>query len=799
MKLLTNAFLACMAAISCTQQENLCDYVDPMIGTAHSRWFFFTPAAVPFGMAKLAPTTDGHYGNPSGWEAVGYDFRHTSIEGFASFHEFQVGGIVVAPVTGEIQTVPGSTENPDSGYRSRFDKKDETARPGYYSVLLKDYGVFAELTATERVGFQRYIFPKDSDAALIFNIGTRMGESGPCTDAYVTYAGNGLVEGWVETQPMYTDIYQDGARLKMYFSAELDAEPESYGTFVNDVTKLKTCNTPDGTEEVSAPLEEGNAEVSGAGAGMYFRFGTSSDNDVEVKMGLSYTSVENARANREAEASGLDFDSARKRAENIWEESLGRIRVEGGRHEDKVKFYTGLFHAILGRGLASDVNGAYPANDGSVGQIELGADGKPLHHLYNTDGIWGGQWNLTQLWTLAWPEYYSDWISGHLLVYKDTGWLGDGLANSRFVSGVGTNFVGQAIASAYNCGIRDFNVQQGYEAALKDAVCGKDRLKGAGKGDISNFVRQGYVTNINYADGMQDADSTGACFSASHTLEYCFNCYAVAQMAKELGHEDDYAKLMRLSEGWKLIFDPQTKLIRPRDHHGKFIEPFDPFAPWVGFQEGNAVQYTYYVPHDIEELIEKIGRDEFNERLDSTFILSRENVFGGGKVVNAFSGLHTYYNHGNQPNLHISGLFNFSGKPWLSQKWMRTICNEFYGTEGIHGYGYGQDEDQGQLGAWYVLASMGLFDVKGLSAPDPSFQIVSPLFDKITISLNPDYYTGKEFVIETVGNSDSNIYIKEIRLNGQKMDTVQLPFSEIAKGGRLTIEMSDVPNTELVY
>ena len=329
MKLLTNAFLACMAAISCTQQENLCDYVDPMIGTAHSRWFFFTPAAVPFGMAKLAPTTDGHYGNPSGWEAVGYDFRHTSIEGFASFHEFQVGGIVVAPVTGEIQTVPGSTENPDSGYRSRFDKKDETARPGYYSVLLKDYGVFAELTATERVGFQRYTFPKDSDAALIFNIGTRMGESGPCTDAYVTYAGNGLVEGWVETQPMYTDIYQDGARLKMYFSAELDAEPESYGTFVNDVTKLKTCNTPDGTEEVSAPLEEGNAEVSGAGAGMYFRFGTSSDNDVEVKMGLSYTSVENARANREAEASGLDFDSARKRAENIWEESLGRIRVEG--------------------------------------------------------------------------------------------------------------------------------------------------------------------------------------------------------------------------------------------------------------------------------------------------------------------------------------------------------------------------------------------------------------------------------------------------------------------------------------
>lgn len=479
--LFAGILMAGLLSVSCAPEEKLCDYVDPMIGTAHSRWFFFTPAAVPFGMAKLAPTTDGHYGNPSGWEAVGYDYRHTSIEGFVSFHEFQIGGVVVAPTTGEIQTVPGSVENPDSGYRSRFDKGDETARPGYYSVLLKDYGIFAELTATERVGFQRYTFPDGAEANLIFNIGTRMGESGPCTDAFVTYDGDGLVEGWVETRPMYTDIYQEGARIRMYFSAELDCEPESFGTFVNDLSKLRTCTSPDGPEEMSAPLNDGAKEVSGQGAGIYFRFDTSSDKDVEVKMGLSYTSVENARANMVAEASDLDFDKARHRAEEMWEEALGRIRVEGGRHEDRVKFYTGLYHAILGRGLASDVNGAYPANDGSTGQIELGPEGRPVHNLYNTDGIWGGQWNLTQLWTLAWPEYYADWISGHLLVYKDTGWLGDGIANSRFVSGVGTNFVGQAIASAYNCGIRNFNVEQGYEAALKDAVCGKNRLKGGRK------------------------------------------------------------------------------------------------------------------------------------------------------------------------------------------------------------------------------------------------------------------------------------------------------------------------------
>ncbi|MGM9737811.1 MAG: GH92 family glycosyl hydrolase [Candidatus Cryptobacteroides sp.] len=779
-RLLSAAFL--MAA--CSPAEKLSDYVDPMIGSAHSRWFFFTPAALPFGMAKLAPTTDGHYGNRSGWEAVGYDYRHNSIEGFASFHEFQIGGLIVAPVTGEIKTVPGTKENPDCGYRSRFDKKDETAKPGYYSVLLKDYDVFAELTATGRVGFHRYTFPEGSAAALVFNIGTRMGESGPCTDAQVRYLGDGKVEGWVETQPMYTDHYQEGARVRMYFSAEMDAVPCSFGSFVNDISTLKTYKSEDSLDEVSAPLEEARNEVSGPGAGMYFRFDTSSDRDVEIKMGLSYTSVENARANLEAEASGLDFDAAKKRAEDIWERELGRIKVTGGTREARVKFYTGLYHALLGRGLASDVNGAYPANDGSVGQIELDENGRPLHNFYNTDAVWGAQWNLTQLWTLAWPEYFSDWISGQLLVYKDSGWLADGIANSRYVSGVGTNFVGQSIAAAYNCGIRDFDVDLGYEAALKDVVCGDGRPLGAGKEDVSDFVENGYVT--------------GTGFSASHTLEYCFNCYAVARMAELLGKSADYEKLMKLSRGWEQIFDPETGLIRPRDDSGRFIEPFDPFAPWIGFQEGNAVQYTYYVPHDIERLVEKIGRDDFNTRLDSTFIISRENVFGGGKVINAFSGLHTYYNHGNQPNLHISGLFNFSGKPWLSQKWMRTICNEFYGTEGIHGYGYGQDEDQGQLGAWYVMASMGLFDVKGLSSPEPSFQIASPLFDRITISLNPDYCSGKKFVIETEGNSEENIYIGSISLNGKKMNSVQLPLSEIQRGGKLKLVMSGTPNTEIV-
>lgn len=776
--LIASILLAAVSLVSCgAQEEPLTDYVDPRIGTAHSRWFFFTPAAVPFGMAKLAPTTDGHLGNAGGWQAVGYDARHTSIEGFANFHEFQVGGIVVAPTVGELQTLPGDLDAPESGYRSRFDKADEVARPGYYSVLLKDYGVKAELTATKRVGFHRYTFPSTEQANLIFNVGTRMGESGPVRDAEVRYTADGRIEGWVETEPVYVDIYQKGATIKMYFSAETDADPVAWGTF---------------REAETFP---GERSRRGVGAGLYLRFDTRRRQDVDVRIGLSYTSVENARLNLRAEASGLDFDAAHAAAHAAWEEALGRIRVEGGLREDRVKFYTGLFHALLGRGLASDVNGAYPANDGTVGQIALADDGTPLHNHYNTDAVWGAFWNLTQLWSLAWPEYYADWVSSQLLVYKDAGWLGDGIACSRYVSGVGTNFTGLAIAAAYNCGIRNFDVALAYEAARKNELCGENRPEGAGKFDVGEFVSRGYLPHRTAPEEGSTRYNSG--FSASHTLEYSFSCYAVAQMARQLGREEDYRRLMALSEGWSCLFDDRTRLIRPRDERGCFIADFDPHAPWLGFQEGNAVQYTYYVPHDIERLIERVGRDEFADRLDSTFIISRESVFGGGKTIDAFAGLHTCYNHGNQPNLHISALFNFAGRPWLSQKWMRTICNEFYGTEGIHGYGYGQDEDQGQLGAWYVLAAMGLFDAKGLTAPDPSFQIGSPLFDRITIRLNPDYYPGRKFVIDVENNAPENLYISSLELDGRPLDSVQLPFAEVVAGGRLKIRLGSEPTTTL--
>lgn len=769
--------MGCSTSTSSTKA--LVDYVDPNIGTAHCRWFFYTPAAIPFGMAKLAPSTDAHLGNPGGWQAVGYDFRHTSIEGFANFHEFQVGGVVFAPTVGELQTVPGELENPDGGYRSRFDKKDEVAAPGYYSVLLKDYGVKAELTAMKRVGFHRYTYPKTELANLIFDIGNKQGESGEVKDAEVQYFEDGRVEGYVITSPVYVNIYQKGADVRMYFSAVLNKKPVQVGTFVKDV------------------VNPGKHQEKGPGAGLYMTFSTEEQEAVEVKVGLSYTSIENARFNRETEAADVTFDQAKKNATDVWNESLSRIYVEGGKETDKVKFYTGLFHALLGRGLASDANGYYPKNNGTVGRIALDEEGNPVHQHYNTDAIWGGFWNLTQLWSLAYPEYYSDWIKSQLLVYQDAGWLGDGIACSKYVSGVGTNFTSLAIAAAYNCGIRDFDVQQGYEAALKNEVEWRGRLEGAGKMDVRQFVERGYSPYEKRFDMVTREEGSG--FGASHTMEYCFSSFAVSQFAKHLGKEDDYKLLSDLSNGWKNLYDPETRLIRPKDTKGNFLEDFNPLAPWKGFQEGNAVQYTFYVPHQIDELVDLVGQETFNNRLDSIFLLSQKNIFGGGKEVDAFAGLKTVYNHGNQPNLHISWLFNFSGKPYLSQKWVRAILDEFYGLEGIHGYGYGQDEDQGQLGAWYVMSALGLFDVKGLTEIDPKFQIGAPLFDKVTVRLNKDYYPGEKFVIEAKKQAVGDCYLQDISLNNRPQDTVQLPFSEVVKGGKLVLGLGASPNEELTH
>ncbi|QNL51849.1 glycoside hydrolase family 92 protein [Olivibacter sp. SDN3] len=745
-------------------------YVEPGIGTAHSRWFFYTPAAVPHGMAKLAPSTNGHEGNPSGWEAVGYDIRHQSIAGFVHFHEWQIGGVSAIPATGELKVVPGSLQQPETGYRSAFNRKTEIAEPGYYSVVLDDYGVKAELTATARVGFHRYTFPESSQSRIILDVGNEQGESGEVKDAQVRMIDDTHFEGSVSTYPKYVETYDPGGEITMYIWGELNRAPLGTNAFNRE------------------GIHRESREAGGVGAGLSLEYKTAADEVLEMKVGLSYTSIANARENFQKEAAALSFDQAKQRAQESWRDELAKIQVSGGREQDRIKFYTGLYHALLGRGVANDVNGAFPLHDGTAGQIPLSEEGKPAYNFYNTDAIWGAFWNLTQLWALAYPERYNDYVNTQLEMYKHRGWFGDGISNSQFTSGVGTNFVGLAIAGAYQAGIRNFDTDLAYRAVRANELSTESRPDGSGKQDVRAFINKGYVPFLE----ENITDTSGAYFSASHTMEYSFSAFAAAQFASALGRESDYKELIGYAGGWEKLWDPSTKLIRPRDIKGNFIENFKPTEPWRGFQEGNAVQYTYYVPHNPAKLIANAGQDRFNERLDSIFTEARKGGFGGGKEIDAFAGIHSPYNHGNQPNLHVSWLFNYSAKPWLTQKWTRAICNEFYGVEPIHGYGYGQDEDQGQLGSWYVMSALGLFDVKGLTDLKPTVQIGSPVFDEAVIALPG----GKTLTVRTIDNSPDNVYIQSATFNGKELKNAWLYHEQIREGGVLELGMGAGPNEE---
>ena len=759
--------------LSCkkTPQFDPTMYVDPQIGSVHGRWFFYTPAALPFGMAKLAPHTNA-YNSPGAWMPCGYDDRHSSIEGFGHFHEFQIGGLVAMPTVGELKTEPGSLEDPDSGYRSRFIKETESKETGYYSVLLEDYNIKVELTATKRVGFHRYTFPKSEKSNIMFDLGHKQGESSGVDNATARWVNDNEIEGSIVTYPEYLKFCDPDKRVKMYFVAKLSKTPEEIGSFTDSTVNMGTDHT------------------SGINNGIFATFSTAENEVIEMQVGLSYTSEENARKNLEVESDNMDFDIVRAEAIEEWRQMLGRIRVEGKNEIDKTKFYTGLYHALLGRGISNDINGAYPTRTGEIGQIELTDEGVPKYHHFNTDGFWGGFWNLSQLWALAYPEVLRNYVQSNIDFYKYAGWLHDGEAAGTHANGVQTNFQALLMASAYNCGIRDFEIDMGYEAALKNEIEYQNRDFGSGKYDLSYFRKMGYIP---YQDTVL---SNGWVFNfgGSHTLEYAFSSYAVAQFANSLGHDNDYNLLMKQASFYKNIFDPKTRFIRPKLPNGNFIGEFDPMKPWDGFQEGNAFQYTWYVPHDIAGLIDLVGLDLFNERLETQFIESQKTIFGGGKEIDSFSGLAMQYNHGNQPCLHNSWLFNYSGKPWLTQKWARTICNEFYGIEPLHGYGFGQDEDQGQLGAWYVMASMGLFDVQGHTAARPTFQLGSPLFDKITIDLDNNYYSSDELVIEVENNDSENYYIQSASLNGEALENTWFYRDELLRGGYLLLKMGSEPN-----
>ena len=805
--------ICCIGSLrSMAQPPDILSFVRPEIGTAQSRWFFFTPGAVPQGMAKLAPSTNGHYGNASGWEAVGYDPRDKTIEGFVLFHEWQLGGVMFTATNGPLYTRMGdSSDLVKRGFRSRFRHSTETVRPGYYKVLLDDYAIKVELTATKRVGFLKFSFPRHAvllnqhargkGNRILLLMGQKWGESGEVQAATVHMTDSTHFEGYVRTSPKYVEIFDPGGAVQMYVYGELSQSPISVGGFSDK-----------GRGPVSKDFQ---TTASGKGCGLFFDFPDNQHEKgpVEVKVGLSYTSIANAKNNLLVEASGLNFDQARLKAAQTWKAALGKIKVRSDSRALKEKFYTGLYHALLGRGVSSDVNGDYPlafqGNDNGpqlnraavtghiAGRYPMKDTGRPERQpfqMLNSDAIWGAYWNLTQLWSLVYPHYLKDFVYTQLEMYKNRGWFSDGLVNSHYASGVGTNFVGLVVASAYHTGLFKNTdpaaLEDIYQAVYKNVLGVKDqsgpRPAGAGKGDLAAFVKSGYVPYIQ----QQGSTGKGSDFSASHTLEYCFGAYAASQLAASLGKNANAKMLKQYADGWHYLFDSTLRLIRPKDSLGHFIDHYDPYEPWRGFQEGNGMQYSFFVPWDPKGLIAAVGKDRFNNRLQKIFTKAKTKGFGGGATIGAFSGVKAAYNQGNQPDMQMSWLFNYSGKPWRTQYWTRAIIDTFYGTDSIHGYGYGQDEDQGQLGSWLVMTSLGLFDVKGLTDKRPVITLGSPAFDEAVIELAG----GNRLIIETKNNTRENVYVQSVRFNGKDLKQCWLYRDQLLQGGSLQFVMGPRPN-----
>lgn len=751
-------FLLLSGFVTCTPvstKKQPVDYVNPLLGTSSSRWMLFPGACLPFGMVKLSPdnTDEGLYKL-----GAGYEYKINSISGFGHVHSWMMGSFIMMPATGALKILPGTVDNPDSGYRSKINHQNEKASPGYYSVFLDDYGVKAELTATTRGGFQRYSFPETENGHILFDLQVAEEEPPEIISASIRKVNDTEIEGYVKR------IAGEWNAYTLHFVARFNRPFTSMGGWTGSKVQAKADTIKVGE----------NMDI-----GAFLRFNLKDDRVILVKTGISYVSIEQARLNMETEMGrfGWDFDAVHENARDIWNRLLGKIKVEGGLETDKLKFYTNLYRSYSARSIFSDVNGKYVDMCEKVQQVDPSD-----FPVYGSDAFWGSFWNLNQLWSLVNPDITEEWVKSLLELYDRGGWLPDAPGGLEYSSIMVAAHQVPFIVNAWQKGIRGFDVDKAYKA-IREIQTVPGRAHECG----------GYVGNRNLKTYMEIGYVPANEGPVSNTLEYAYDDWCVAQMAKALGKTEDYKYFMQRGQYYRNVFDPETRYIRPKYAGGPWVKEFIP-TKGAGDQghnfgfgsnayvEANAWQFSWFVPHDLEGLIDLMGREEFNSRLEKGFEKSRPYFTSD------------YVNIGNQPNMEAPWLFNYSGKPWLTQYWVREVLDHYFGTDPVDGY-HG-DEDQGQMGAWYVMSAMGLFEMDGGSSVDPVYEISGPLFEKISIQLNQDYYPGKEFIIEAKNVSSENRYILSAVLNGKKLDKFWFRHSELVKGGKLVLEMGPRPDKE---
>ncbi len=735
--------------------QTLADYVDTRMGTAHSRWMIAPGPWMPFSMVKLSPDNQN-----KGWQA-GYQPSFETIGCFSHIHEWTMGGLGMMPTNGKLFTTVGDQFRPDEGYRSRIDKRTEEAPLGYYKVLLTDTKIWAEATATERASFQRYTFPGDQDGRVMIDLHIQAEYDYNLLDVDIVQVGDRRIEGRSHQLSPRPNVWSNDADQEyvVNFVVEFDAPIKKVGGWTNG-------DVLDSNHISGKNLKE---------AGMYVEFDTRKYPVVQARTGISLVSVANAGENLQKEVSdpfGWDFDAVVAHQKQVWNEIFNRVTITTDDRVEKIRFYTNMFRALC-RNVWSDVNGEWMSPDEQVkkfahpGQVALGCD-----------AFWNTFWNLNQFWNLVTPEWSSRWVNSQLAMYDANGWLAKGPAGMEYIPVMVAEHEIPLIVSAYQMGIRDFDADKAFEAMVKMQTTPATAVAGgfAGNRDLVPYLQYRYVP---IEKGR-----------FSNTLEYAYDDWTVGQMARALGKDDAYQTYNERGYWWKNAFNPANGYAHMRDSAGNFVPDFDPFQSGRNhhYVEGNSWQLSFFVPQDVPALIGMVGEKRFTDRLEWGFEVSEPWRYNAPNDQ--------YWDYpvvqGNQQSMHFAFLFNYAKKPWLTQRWTRSIIDRYYGA-GIAN-AYLGDEDQGQMSAWFVMAALGLFQTDGGCRIDPVYEIASPLYEKVVVNLGGRYNRGQAFTIEARNVSRHNKYVQSATLNGKKWNSCFFPASELLKGGSLILEMGDKPN-----
>ena len=746
---LSNLFLSLSLFLSLpAAAQQPVDYVDPFIGTTN--FSVCNPGAVlPHGLMSVVPfnvmgSDLNQYDKDGRWWSAPYEYNNKFFTGFAHVTMSGVG----CPELGSLLTMPttGKLDVDYHNYGSEY--RDEQATPGYYALTLKKYGVRAETSATLRSGIERYTFPKGR-ANILLNVGDGLSnESG----GMVRRVSDTEIEG---CRLLGTFCYNGQAVFPIYFVMRVSKRPQTAGCWKKQPKFTGVKGQWDKDNGRYKLYENYGREMAGNEVGYYFSFDCREGEQIEVRMGVSFVSMANARENLDAEQQGLSFADIRRKARGTWEKTLSRVTVEGGTEAQKRVFYTALYHSQLHPNILQDVNGQYP-------EMENGRTGHTKGNRYTVFSLWDTYRNVGQLETLLYPDRQLDMVRSMVDMYKEWGWMPKWELFGRETWTMEGDPAIPFITDTYLKGLRDFDINTAYEAFTRSAnLPGKDNKM---RPDNDPYLAKGYVPM-----GVYAADESGD-NSVSHALEYYIADYALGRLAHALGKTADAKKYYARSLGYKNYYSKETGTLRPLMKDGSFLSPFDPeagadFSNAPGFHEGSAWNYTFYVPHDVKGLARLMGGDR-------KFVNKLQMVFDKG-----------LYDPANEPDIAYPYLFSyFKGEEWRTQKEVSRLLAKYFTDkpDGIPG-----NDDCGTMSAWAIFSMMGLYpDCPG----SPHYTLTTPTFDRVTLHLDKRYYPQGDLVIEARRSAPDRSIIKKMTLGDKPLKSYRVNHDELVKGRRLVIE-----------